>query len=67
MTSKQMGRKGGKSKSPAKQAAARENGKLGGRPRAYYSDNAPTLPSKGLSGNARQRRKQRRKENVVKK
>ena len=28
-----LGRKGGKSRSAAKQAASRENGKLGGRPR----------------------------------
>jgi hypothetical protein len=28
-----LGRIGGKSKSPAKTAAARENGKLGGRPK----------------------------------
>lgn len=32
-----LGRKGGKSKSPAKQQAARENGKLGGRPRKIAS------------------------------
>lgn len=34
MTPRTMGRKGGRSRSTAKRAAARRNGKLGGRPRA---------------------------------
>ena len=33
MDSKDMGRRGGKSRSPAKRAAARRNGRRGGRPR----------------------------------
>lgn len=55
----QMGRKGGKSKSPAKQEAARENGKLGGRPKNPYAPE-PRKTYPGLSGNSRDRRKQRR-------
>lgn len=35
---KQLGSLGGKSKSPAKQAAAKENGKRGGRPKRLGSE-----------------------------
>jgi hypothetical protein len=37
-----LGRKGGKSKSPAKLAAVRRNGKLGGRPRKPAKDLTPS-------------------------
>ena len=40
-TASSMGRKGGAAKTPAKARAARENGKLGGRPRKTKLNPAP--------------------------
>lgn len=40
-----LGRMGGKSTSPAKQAASRANGKLGGRRRKKSQDELPSVES----------------------
>ena len=43
---KQIGQKGGKARTTRKQAAARANGRKGGRPRKEPDDNAPASEKK---------------------